>query len=129
MKTIIRITSIALVMLICAWCFVGCGSDESKDKGITTAEDAIYKAQTDGVRFCSLENEIASALGFKKYDSPNYGTCSALQNSDGSWDVTLKGTMRGSVDDYNETRKTYKFEANVKIKTDGRMSCSAKKVS
>jgi len=132
MKKAIKLTSIALVLLMCALCFAGCGSNSDSnggsDKRVTSESQAIYEVKNymHGTSF-SLEQRICGALGFKNFYSPDYGTSSATKNSDGSWDVTIKGSMTGYIDEYHNDLETYKFEVSATVQESGNVSISVSK--
>ena len=68
----------------------------------------------------SVEQQIASKLGFKKFYSPNYGTETAEQHSSG-WKVTIMGKMSGYTDDYNDDFDTRKFKVIADVSQDGKV--------
>lgn len=61
-------------------------------------------------------------MGFKTFSEPQFGTCSAEQNGDGSWAVTLKGNMQGYVDDYQTDFEQYKFDVTATVSKTGEVS-------
>ncbi len=131
-KTILSIV-IGLVCVCLSISFVSCGtgdsgndnSSSSIDKTITNERDAIYAVKNysfAGTNY--VENKIAGELGFNNYYDPQYGTTEAEQNTDGSWTVTLKGTMSGYVDEYHDDFKTKKFEVTAKVTEEDDMPTS-----
>ena len=132
MKNAVKIISVVMVLLMCILCFAGCGNDSSNDgdsgKQITSSSQAISKVKNymSGTRF-SLEQRIAGALGFNNFYAPQYGTSSATQNSDGSWDVTIKGSMSGYLDEYHDDLESYKFEVSATVSESGSVSISVRK--
>lgn len=134
MKTAKKVLCLVLVMLaigvLCA-CDSGSssGSSYSSETKITTSSEAISEVKNymAGTSF-SLDQRIAGALGFNNFYEPDYGTSSATQNSDGSWDVVLKGSMSGYVDEYHDDFESYKFEVNATVTESGSVSISVKKV-
>ena len=132
MKNTAKTISVVMVLLTCILCFAGCGNDSSNDGGsskqITTPSEAISEVKNflSGTSL-SLKHRIAMELGFNNFYDPQYGTSSATQNSDGSWDVTIKGSMSGYVDEYHNNLKSYKFEVSATVSESGKVSISVKK--
>lgn len=120
------------LILVFALCFsiCACGTDSSdSDSGstkITSSMQAVNRVKN-GDSWTSAGTEIRMDLGFKfnKIYDPDYGSCTAKENSDGSWDVTLKGNMSGYIDDYNEDFETYSFTYTVTIDSDGEVKWSS----
>ena len=137
MKNAVKSISVVMVLLMCILCFAGCGNDSSNDssndgdsgKQITTSSQAISEVKNymSGTSF-SLEQRIAGALGFNNFYDPQYGTSSATQNRDGSWDVTIKGSMSGYVDEYHDDFESYKFEVSATVSESGSVLISVSKV-
>lgn len=98
----------------------GSSYSNTKIEYSSQAINAVKKYLT-GTSF-SVEQRIAGTLGFKQFYSPDYGSETAKQNYDGSWEVTLKGKMSGYVDEYHDDFKSYKFEATAKVSEDGKVS-------
>lgn len=128
MKKRISLLSVFAVCLFMTVAFVGCGKSgntgeaESKDRTITSDYSAV--AAVKNYTFAGrnyVENEIADELNFNNYYDPQYGTTDAEQNDDGSWTVTLKGTMRGYEDEYHKTLKSKQFEVTARIEKEGDM--------
>lgn len=121
-----------MVLLMCTLCFASCGSDsdngEGSGKQITTSSQAISEVKNymSGTSF-SLEQRIAGTLGFNNFYNPQYGTSSATQNSDGSWNVTIKGSMTGYIDEYHDDLESYKFEVSATVSKSGSVSISVRK--
>ncbi len=129
MKTIKKSLCLILVVVtIFALSACGSSSSTSSTQKIETSSQAINKVKNylSGTSF-SLEQQIAGALGFNNFYDPQYGTSSARQNSDGSWDVTIKGSMTGYVDEYHDDLKSYKFEVSATISETGRVNISVRK--
>ena len=132
MKNAVKTISVVMVLLMCILCFAGCGNDSSNDGGsgkqITTSSQAIREVMNymRGTPF-SLEQQIAGELGFYNFYSPQYGTSSATQRSNGSWDVTIKGSMSGYTDEYHDDLESYKFEVSATVSESGRVSISVRK--
>lgn len=122
---------IATVMLaiIClfAFCmsFVGCRDNSSSDYDYDydysytiTKSEAISIAKESS----TVQNKIAAAYGMKFFYTPDWGTVTATENSDGSWKVVLKGTISGYTDDYkSDYEYDKKFTATVSISSSGRV--------
>ena len=122
MKKAVRILSVVMALAICLSCFVGCSSSsssESKTK-IKTSSEAIseVKGYAYGTDW-SLNNQIARKYGFKSFSAPNYGTCTATQKADGSWEVSIKGNMIGYTDDYNSNLEKYNFDVYATVTEEG----------
>ena len=131
MKRMIKLLCVVLSIMMFILCAAGCGSSSGSggsNQKITSSSEAIsaVKNYLPGTSF-SLEQRIAGALGFKNFYDPKYGTSSANQNSDGSWEVTIKGSMTGYVDDYHDDLKSYKFEVSATVSETGRVSISVRK--
>ena len=132
MKNAVKTISVVMVLLMCILSFAGCGNDSSNDgdsgKQITTSSQAISEVKNymSGTSF-SLEQRIAGELGFNNFYDPQYGTSSATQNSDGSWDVTIKGSMSGYVDEYHDDLESYKFEVSATVSESGSVSIYVRK--
>ena len=129
-----KVICLLLVVICFMGCFVGCGSDSSNNSGdkktVTNSDQAIaaVKNNLKGSAF-STEQRIASALGFNNFSEPRYGANTATQKQDGSWDVTLKGSMSGYVDDYHSDFKTFQFELKATVSETGDVTIkSTKKV-
>ena len=75
-----------------------------------------------------LDQRIASSLGYKEFYDPDYGTASATKNDDGSWSVSIKGSMFGYVDDYHSQLENYKFEVSATVTEDGDVTVRVRKV-
>ena len=133
MKKTFKLFCVVMAILVLLTCVVGCGSSgssgTSNKQNITSSTEAInaVKNYMKSSSF-SLNQRIASALGFKNFYDPDFGTSSATQNSDGSWDVTIKGSMDGYVDEYHDDFETYKFEVSATVSETGSVSISVKKV-
>ncbi len=114
-----KVLFILLSIIMCvAVCACDSGSSTTEDTTISSSEDAIYAVKSDTF----TEQRICSGLGYKFFKTPNYGSCYATQNSDGSWDVTLKGNMWGY---YNETKTDLDlcgFELNATVSKDGKVT-------
>ena len=115
-----RTLALILALILCLSLAACGGSDSSSDSGntITSANEAIQAVKS-GNGWTDAANEIAVDLGFKRYGDPSWGTCSASQNPDGSWDVTLKGKISGYTDDYNDNFESETFDYTVTIGADG----------
>ena len=70
----------------------------------------------------SVEQQIASKLGFKKFYSPSYGTETAKKDYSGTWKVTLMGKMSGYTDNYNDDFESFKFEVTAEVDQTGIVS-------
>ena len=123
-KAIVWILILITCLFLCA-----CGEDTSFSGNtieITTHKQAVDLVKK-GDRITNAAWEIHYDLGFKKYNSPSWGTCVASENSDGSWEVTLCGSMSGYTDDYNNNYEHYSFEYKVSIGADGAINWSSGK--
>lgn len=109
-----------------------CGNGSSGNSSYSDSDD-VSKIETSyaAIRavknymsgtFLSVEQQIASKLGFKNFYSPDYGTETATQNYDGSWNVTLKGKMSGYTDEYHDDFESYKFEVTAEVSEYGTVS-------
>ena len=138
MKTFKRVLCLMLALLIIG-SFCACGNESSGNpsysSGNSSYSDSVYipKIETSSAAiravknympgsFLSVEQQIAAKLGFKKFYSPDYGTETAKQNDDGSWEVTLKGKMSGYIDEYHDDFESYKFEVTAKVSVYGTVS-------
>ena len=129
MKTFKKSLCLMLVVVtIFALSACGSSSSTSSTQKIETSSQAINKVKNymSGTSF-SLEQRIAGALGFNNFYDPQYGTSSATQNSDGSWNVTIKGSMTGYVDEYHDDLESYKFEVSATVSETGSVSISVRK--
>lgn len=129
-KLLCLVLAVLLLFGVCA-CGESTGSTSTEsEKKIETSSQAInaVKNYASGSAF-SLEQRIAAALGFNNFYSPEYGNSSAAKDSDGSWDVTIKGNMSGYVDEYHDDFETYKFEVSATVTESGSVSISVRKIS
>lgn len=119
MNTIKRILLVGLaIMIVCS--LYACDNNDSD------IPDVIYP-EVDSSSFaisCVKNDEyvkqmIAQRLSFNYFFAPRYGQSTADENSDGSWTVTVKGTMQGYIDEYHRELKTYSFEATATISRQG----------
>ena len=95
---------------------------------ITTASEAISKVKEYKNPFSGdLGNRIAGELGFNTYMDPVYGNCDAYQFSDGSWNVSIKGHMYGSTNEYGTDYEEREFEVEATIDSTGYVSVSVHK--
>ena len=117
-----------LLLLVIVFTFVACGERENTSTeekiSITYAGAAIDRAKN-GDGFSSASFEISWDLGFKEYYKPDWGTCNAEKNADGSWKVTLKGKMSGYIDDYHDEYESYTFEYTVTVEENGDINWSS----
>lgn len=120
--------AVFLTLLMCltlAACGTSSGSEEketaSQKATITSEYQAINAVKNEQFLTGKLaEQRIAGELGFNQFYSPNYGVCDATQDdTDGSWIVTLRGSMSGYTDDYQSDFATFKFELEAKVSADG----------
>ena len=93
-------------------------SSEKEDTKNTTASDAIDRVKK-GDYVTNAKYEIKTDLGLKEAYQPDWGTCTAEQRYDGSWSVTLCGTISGYMDDYHSDRVWISFEYKVNVDEDG----------
>ena len=131
MKKTLKPICIILSAMLLFFNVTGCGNSSSSsgsNESITTSSQAIsaVKNYMPGSAL-SLNQKIAGALGFKNFHDPQFGTSTATQNSDGSWDVNIKGNMSGYVDDYHDVFESYNFEVDATVSENGMVSISAKK--
>lgn len=129
MKRITKPIKTIFILLILMLCFVGCKNSYGV-KEIATPSRAIKQVKNymGGTDF-SLEQRIAGTLGFNNFHNPKYSSSSATKNSDGSWDVKIKGSMSGYVSDYNNKFKTYNFEIRATVWEPGNISISIQKMN
>ena len=105
--------------------FVGCQSDDSNDSSVGgdyNDTKTITKSQAISIAKESsrVQDEIADVYKMKFYYTPDWGTVTATQRSDGSWDVELKGTISGYTDDYKtDFEYDKKFTAKVTVGSSG----------
>lgn len=113
------IMAIAVMSTICIN-LVGCsdsGSGSSSTTKETISESKAIAIAKDSSR---VQNAIAEKYSMKFFYTPDWGTCTATQKSDGSWEVVLKGNISGYTDDH-KTNFIYdkKFTAEVTIGSSG----------
>lgn len=132
MKNVIKPICVIFAVVMLVLCVAGCGNSTSKEEetteSITTSSQAIsaVKNYASGSPF-GLEQRIASSLGFKNFYEPKFGTSDAVQNTDGSWTVTMKGSMSGYVDEYHNDFETYKFEVSATVSATGSVNIRVSK--
>lgn len=115
-------TAMILALVMC-FSLCACGSGKDTSAGSDYAEDEEYEDRelteseaVDAVKnnvFGGMnltEQSICRELGFKQFYTPDYGTYDAEQKEDGSWEITLRGSMSGYLDDYHSDFDTKKFE-------------------
>ena len=130
-----KIVALTITALVLAVCFLSCNSDDASDSveidsvEITTSMQAInvvknYMAGT----FLSTDQRIAGKLGFNNFYSPDYGTSTAEQDEYGNWDVEIKGSMSGYVDEYHQDFETKKFSIRATVSQDGNVSMHISRV-
>ncbi len=109
-----------LVVMICSICACATSVVGTYEENaiVDCEENAIDTAKHD----TWVIDDIARKLRFKFYHDPIWGTCSAEENYDGSWEVTLKGKMSGYTDDYKEDFATKPFKVTLKVNKEGRTS-------
>ena len=101
---------LAVACLGCSiWGFAGCSNnsynyDSSYDSdysgGSTTTSITRSQAISYAKSSSTVQNKIASLYGLKFYYTPNWGTTTAAKQSNGDWEVLIKGTISGYTDDY-----------------------------
>lgn len=96
-------------------------SDYSSGSSTTsiTRSQAISYAKSSSI----VLDKIADLYGLKFYYTPDWGTTTATQDSNGHWKVVIKGTISGYLDDY-KTGFVYgkKFTAKVTVYSFGGVS-------
>ena len=112
---------------------VGCGTSAPKPTpeptpAIRSATMAISTVKGSKGENNYTSQRIRSELGFKFWYEPDYGTCNAKENADGSWDVTLYGKMNGYTDDYKSDFAIKKFTVSATVSKDGSFRVSVKEV-
>lgn len=129
MKRTMNPIKVTLILLILVLCFVGCKNSYGV-KQIATPSRAInhVKNYMGGTSF-SLEQRIAGTLGFNNFNNPKYSSSSATKNSDGSWDVIIKGSMSGYASEYYNKFKTYNFEIRATVWEPSNISISIQKIN
>jgi len=87
-------------------------SGNTSSSTIKTKAQAISLAKNSS----KVQNEIAELYDLEFYYTPDWGTTTAKQSYDGSWEVVLKGNISGYKDEY-KTNFIYdkKFKVTVKI--------------
>ena len=125
---------VCFLLLITCLPLFACGNSSSSSGNktkITNHTQAVNYVKN-GDRITNAAYEIRGDLGFKKYNTPSWGSCTASKNDDGSWDVKLCGSMSGYTDDYNNNFERYSFEYTVSIDADGSIdwySAQTKKIN
>ena len=125
-----KIVALTITALVLAVCFLSCNSDDASDSvEITTSMQAInvVKNHMAGT-FLSTDQRIAGKLGFNNFYSPDYGTSTAEQDEYGDWDVIIKGSMSGYVDEYHQDFETKKFSIRATVSQDGNVSMHISRV-
>ena len=128
--------SIALPLVMCL-SLCACGSRDDTSTGSFASDDEVEETQepiitTESQAIAAVKNEgyddynvaeqaIARKLGFNQFYSPDYGVCEAEQQNDGSWEVTLNGSMSGYNDEYHSDFDTMKFTLTATVTSDGRV--------
>ncbi len=101
----VLIIVLAIACLGCSiWGFENCGdnsndfnySSGSTTTSITTRSQAISYAKSNS----TVQNKIANLYDLKFYYTPDWGTATAEKQSNGDWEVVIKGTISGYTDDY-----------------------------
>lgn len=113
-----RIISLLLVFAtIFTLCACSNGKDEDKKKTIDSSGSAIAAVKS----YALTEGRIANGIGFKTYvkGKTNYGSTSANKNEDGDWEVTLKGSMWGYTDEYQNDLDYRAFTCTAIVSKDG----------
>lgn len=111
------------------WGFVDCSNnsnsyDSSYDSdysgGNTTTSITRSQAISYAKSSSTVQNKIANLYDLKFYYTPDWGTTTASQDSDGDWTVQIKGTISGYTDDY-KTDFVYdkKFTVRVTVYSSG----------
>lgn len=116
MKKIICLLIAGIFLLTLVSCNTGTyqGSNTPEIK-VTTSNQAISIAKNSA----EVENKIASVCSFKFFYSPDWGTCTAKEDSSGNWQVTMKCNMSGYTDDYKNKFDTKNFTMEVTISSNG----------
>lgn len=111
-----------LLALVMSFALCACNrSDEKADSANNEEEIVEMREITESEAVDAVKNDvfggtnmteqsICSALGFKQFYTPDYGTYDAVQNENGTWEITLRGSMSGYVDDYHSEYETKRFE-------------------
>lgn len=121
-----------IIAMICLLlCLCACGdstepeedSTEQKTNTISSEYEAINMVMNSGYgsRF-DLTHRIGACLNFTRFSNPAYGSKKAVKLDDGTWDVTIKGSMTGSTDEYATNIETKKFEVKAHIDESGKVS-------
>ena len=132
-KHIAQIILIFILIFILASFFVCC-QNEYNNKEKSTNEGNSIKVYSESQAISLVKNryglneQIARTLGFKTYAPPEYGICSANKDTDGSWNVSLKGNMGGFIDDYRMDLEYYKFEVTASVLETGFVIFSVEKI-
>ena len=116
----LRLISIFMVMCVFALCFVGCNNEEPEEP--MTSYRAISIAKNNYL----VQMDILDCWGLEFAYEPNWGSCTAEQDADGKWIVTLKGTISGYTDEYKKNFISNKaFEATVWVNSEGDVKYSS----
>ena len=95
---------------------IGSYSDSSSFDSETSASVVTSSQAISAVQYSfGLEQKIARELGFNNFYSPDFGVGDATEKGDGSWKVTLKGSMGGYVDEYVDDFESYKFKVTADV--------------
>ena len=115
---------ILILSLLLTLSFYGCDSNSDGMTDTEAIDTEAINTKSDAIEYAKsfAKNYIVSELGFKQAYEPDYGVCDATQNSDGSWDVTLRGEMSGYTDEYRSEFETSKFEFSTEVEPDGNYS-------
>ena len=105
MKNVIKIILSVLLLVVCLSCVAGCNntpnkydseySGESTTTSITRSQAISYAKSSS-----TVQNKIAKLYNLKFYYTPDWGTTTATEQSNGDWEVVIKGTISGYTDDY-----------------------------
>lgn len=110
----ILVIVLAVACLSCSiWGFVDCGNnnynydsnyDSSYDSeysgGSTTTSITRSQAISYAKNSSTVQNKIANLYGLKFYYTPDWGIATATKQSNGDWEVVIKGNISGYTDDY-----------------------------
>ncbi|MBQ4601482.1 MAG: hypothetical protein IJB24_01350 [Clostridia bacterium] len=125
-KILVFLLMVVLCVSICS-----CNEDSSSVSDdtpteITTSMQAVNCVKN-GDWMTNAAVEIVMDLGFNlsKVYTPDYATCTAYQKGDGSWEVTLKGTASGYIDEYNDDYERYRFTYTVTVDKYGEVNWSS----
>ena len=123
LKTILSLVMAIVVMSAICFNLVGCNDSSSNSgSGSSTSKNSISESEAISLAKESsrVQDAIADKFGMEFYYTPSWGTCTATQRSDGSWEVVLKGNISGYTDDHKTNFVSEKkFTVDVTVGSSG----------